>query len=186
MRMKAWLLTMVVASRLAAQMNPVAVYLINTNVIPETQRFTGMEITTGIFREIGVDIDWHIGHPGPNAAPNSIQIEIQMLAAPKTMPGALAYARPIEGTKIVIFYESIRVKLDPAHVLAHVMAHEIGHILQGIVRHSPNGIMKSSWSPEDFRAMPHQPLTFTTHDVKLIHTGIVARMERLMTTRLPK
>ena len=38
-------------------------------------------------------------------------------------------------------------------VLGHVLAHQVTHVLQGIARHSAEGLMAALWSTEDVRRM---------------------------------
>lgn len=57
-------------------------------------------------------------------------------------------------------------------LLGHVLAHEITHILQGIDRHSQEGVMKAHWTTEDIVQMARQPLPFEQKDVMLIHRGL--------------
>ena len=91
------------------------------------------------------------------------------------LPNALALAKVYEGVHITVFWDRVE-RLSrfapPTFVLAHVLVHEITHILQGIDRHSESGVMKSRWTPEDYRAMASKPLPFTPLDVKLIHLGL--------------
>jgi hypothetical protein len=56
-------------------------------------------------------------------------------------------------------------------LLGHVLAHEITHILQGVARHSAEGVMKAHWTEDDFAEMSFKPLRFTEEDITLIHYG---------------
>ena len=58
------------------------------------------------------------------------------------------------------------------HLLAHVLVHEITDILQGVTRHSSQGVMKAQWSQQDFNLMLGRSLEFASFDVDLIHDGI--------------
>jgi predicted metalloendopeptidase len=55
-----------------------------------------------------------------------------------------------------------------AEILGHVIAHEIGHVLEGIARHSPEGLMKAHWGLHDYMRMKKQRLCFSTEDVDLM------------------
>lgn len=59
------------------------------------------------------------------------------------------------------FYGSVleyaTTQRETAWLLANVMAHEVGHLLMGS-KHSPRGIMRSSWDKEDIRAALVMPL----------------------------
>jgi hypothetical protein len=65
-----------------------------------------------------------------------------------------------------IFYAKIdevawRAGGRSARILGHTMAHELGHLLLGANAHSPSGIMRGDWSPEDLMFMRSGELTFT-------------------------
>ena len=70
-----------------------------------------------------------------------------------------------------------RTALMP-QLLAHVLVHEITLILQGVSRHSGEGVMKAQWGQGDFNRMLSKPLEFTSEDVSLIHDGLAVRMAR--------
>jgi hypothetical protein len=130
-------------------------------------------VSSGIFAAIGVKIQWHdLG----NCPTEGILITFSNQTPASLMPGALAYARPYEGTHIVVFYD--RLKNKPGNVgclLGHVIAHEITHILQGVPRHSESGIMKALWTGADYQRMTWEPLQFADEDVILIHHGLKVR-----------
>ncbi len=69
----------------------------------------------------------------------------------------LAYALPYaeSGTTIHVFYRRIVESHRElgAEILGHVIAHEIGHVLEGIARHSPEGLMKAHWGLHDYMTM---------------------------------
>jgi hypothetical protein len=83
-----------------------------------------------------------------------------------------------------VFYDRIGRTVEPRRVpalLAHVLAHEIGHQLEGISRHSTEGVMKAHWNERDFLEMSDKPLPFAPEDVELIRRGM---MNRAMDGRL--
>jgi hypothetical protein len=89
----------------------------------------------------------------------------------------MAYAMPYEGAHIRLLYDRIALtgpKLLP-NLLTHVLVHEIAHILQGVPRHSDEGLMKARWTQEDYNSMLRKPLEFTSEDIDLILEGLKAR-----------
>ena len=62
-------------------------------------------------------------------------------------------------------------------LLAHVLVHEIAHILQGINRHSDEGVMKAHWDANDYHLMQSKPLFFTPKEIDLIQLGVATREE---------
>jgi hypothetical protein len=130
-------------------------------------------VSSSIFAGIGVKIKWH---DLSNCPTEGILITFSNETPVSVLPGALAYARPYEGTHIVVFYD--RLKKNPGNVsivLGHVMTHEVTHILQGMPRHSESGVMKAQWTVVDYEEMTWRPLQFTDEDVMLIHHGLKVR-----------
>ena len=88
----------------------------------------------------------------------------------------MAYAMPYRegGARIHVFVGRVAAMV-PANrmgtLLGHVLVHEITHVLQGVSRHSAQGVMKAHWDTPDFRAMEVHPLPFDDLDVLLIHAG---------------
>ena len=137
-------------------------------------------VATNIFASIGVPVEWRTAeHPVGGEAEVTIEMQFDSGMPLKFQPGALAYAMPYGtgGTRIHVFSDRV---LNAGHTMAgpflgHVMAHEIAHVLQGISRHSAEGVMKEHWSIHDFYQMAFQPLQFTNDDVELIHAGLERR-----------
>jgi len=138
-------------------------------------------IATTMFRGIGVKIDWR---RGIYACPtDGIVISLSDGTPATLLPGALAYAKPYEGTHIVVFYDRIvesyrSVRVAP--LLGHVLVHEITHILEGIARHSKSGVMTALWTGNDHAQMACEHMRFDREDVELIHAGLEARARRAM------
>jgi len=137
------------------------------------------ELASQMFAGIGLVIEWRNGLPGCPA--QGIRISLSYDTPESLNPGALAYALPYEGTHIRVFYD--RIARNPCHrlipiVLAHVLVHEITHILQGICRHSDDGIMKARWNQDDLQRMAFKPLRFAAEDVDLIYRGLALRAAR--------
>ena len=133
-------------------------------------------IASEMFARIGVKMDWRLGLRG--CPPLAILISLSNSTPAGLRPGALAYALPFDRTHIRLFYDRIiqnhKRTLVPI-VLAHVLVHEITHVLQGLDRHSDQGIMKAQWDEADFAQMLREPLSFTDQDIDLIHRGLATR-----------
>ena len=128
------------------------------------------ETASKMFSSIGVKLDWR-----RDCLAQGIRISFSEDTPAKRMPHALAYALPYEGAHIVIFYDRLRRTVRPAMLpclLAHVLVHEITHILQGIQRHSDQGVLKATWDGSDYLAMGWKPLAFASEDIDLIHRGL--------------
>jgi hypothetical protein len=91
---------------------------------------------------------------------------------------ALAYSTyGAKGPCVTILMNRLEgnLKASPIHggsLLGHVLAHEICHVLQGVARHSLEGIMKGHWSLQETMDMPFRRLRFTEEDRELILIGL--------------
>ena len=123
-----------------------------------------------ILARAGVQIEWRCDSANP-----SIAIKLSNQTAAFNHPGAFAYALPYQGSHVVVFYDRVADHTRPERmpvVLGHVLAHEITHMLQGVARHSEEGVMKARWNSLDLSAMAHQPLRLTGEDVDLIRANM--------------
>jgi hypothetical protein len=154
----------------------VTIYLQSGPTVPVTVLGRAQWVATRIFASIGVPVKWHIGMERRARDEAAMTIEMQLVSgAPETFhPGALAYSMPYgtAGTRIHVFCDRVlgvsSHELGGAY-LGHVMAHEITHVLEGISRHSAEGVMKAHWDVNDFYQMVYRPLRFATRDVDLIY-----------------
>ena len=138
-------------------------------------------LASEMFGEIGVTIIWHAGFR--NCPAEAILISLGDNSPATLKPGALAFARPYEGSHIQVFYDRISKFQEPGVVpilLAHVLVHEITHILEGVARHSKSGIMKAHWGDQDLFQMRLNSLAFAPEDINLIYQGIAAKAARAM------
>jgi hypothetical protein len=139
------------------------------------------DLAARMFASAGVRINWKARHAKPDAEKETILIDITSDTPALFFRGALAYASVYEGVHIRIFWDRIEYVGGPETanpLLAHVIVHELTHILQGVDRHSSEGLMKAHWSLHDILLMQHQTLAFDPYDVLLIHNGIAARNAR--------
>jgi len=134
-----------------------------------------------IFAGIGVTLEWRRDRRSCPEGTGIILINLANRTPQGYHPGALAFALLHEGVHIEVFYDRIRKTVGPRtapSLLAHVLAHEIAHLLQGVSRHAEAGVMKAQWDAKDYQRIAWQPLSFTEHDVRLIHLGLEARASR--------
>jgi hypothetical protein len=131
-----------------------------------------------ILAGIRVTLEWRRDQRSCPEGPGVILITLANGTRQDSHPGALALASPYQGAHVEVFYDRVRKTVGPRtapFLLAHVLAHEIGHLLQGISRHAEAGVMKAQWDNKDYQRMAWKPLSFTEHDVKLIHLGLEKR-----------
>ena len=155
----------------------VTVYLPNDTIVPLVVRAQAEARASEMFAGIGVRLNVREGRP-PVAETTTIIIDLIDNTPAEFLPRALAYALPYEGVHIRIFWDRLRLARSPETLLAHVMVHEITHILQGVARHSAEGIMNARWTNQELIAMARKPLHFTEEDVELIYQGMDARDAR--------
>ena len=134
------------------------------------------QLASRLFATIGVKIEWHERHFCP-AGGNAVQVRLSDRTPDYQLPGSLAYALPYEGSEIVLFYDRIRIANASlvTCLTAYVLVHEITHILEGVDRHSAEGIMKAHWDRVDRFAMQLGRLSFSPVDVDLISRGLDKR-----------
>ena len=144
-----------------------------------------------MFREIGVEVQFRNDAVRANSANNAcgapIVVNLERNGAGARVPeNALAYALPYaaSGTAIHVLMDRVADRLNPNFEevrLAHVLVHEITHVLEQIVRHSDDGIMKAHWDSNDYLRMKSHLLRLAAIDVELIHAGIANRMQHAVT-----
>jgi hypothetical protein len=136
-----------------------------------------MAIVSQAYAAIGIAMDWRTSRRQcAQSAARTVSITLRAETPRHVAPSVLAVALPYEGSHVEIFYSRVQDSIAPPHVpvlLAHVFIHEIAHILQGIKRHSAEGIMKARWDSTDHQKMLWEPLPFSEYDVKLIRDGLV-------------
>ncbi len=174
--MKTGILLMVLTGLLKAEAGGGAVQVYVEDCMAHQEQVAAQYVADRMFSEAGVRISWKFGAPrgADNAAVRRIVVHFSTQSDPGDHPGALAYARPYGENKIEILYDRVRNGTAgfTGVVLAHVLVHEITHVLQGIARHSAEGVMKAHWSAEDYNAMKRHPLPLSAHDIDLIHDGL--------------
>jgi hypothetical protein len=136
------------------------------------------DLVSRIYAAIGVHIDWRRLRNCPAGA---IRVTIQKFTSRDERPHALGYALPYDGTHIVVFYDRIQRQQQRlvSALTAHVIAHEIGHLLEGVIHHSDDGLMKAQWDLSDFSQIARRPLSFSPEDVLLIRRGLKYRSSLL-------
>jgi hypothetical protein len=131
-----------------------------------------------MFAKAGVRVDWKIGQPKTQMPCQTLVLDITDNTPVSFFPGALGYAQEFEGVHITVFYDRVSRMVNReilSMLLAHVFVHEITHVLEGVDRHSDEGVMKAHWSARDLESMAHVRLPFASSDLLLIHSGIARR-----------
>jgi hypothetical protein len=169
------LYTAATASYAGQPQQKLTVYVRNTVVVPCTVLMPTEALAGKMFAEIGILLEWRNGKPPGEFSQRLILIEFTTGTPESLKPGALAFARPYEGSHITVFYDRVVAMHYPRSLLAHVLVHEITHLLQGIDRHSDTGVMKANWTKKEYDVMRMGTLRFAPEDVDLIYSGLANR-----------
>jgi hypothetical protein len=133
-----------------------------------------------MFQSAGVTIAWSAGKPRQDPEGGlAVTIRLTDAVGCDRQRCVMGRTSPFgSGVRhIDVFEDNVKARasasqIDEYKVMAHVLVHEIGHLLERVDHHSAAGIMKASWSRDDYRTMVHQPLTFADEDLELIHRSL--------------
>jgi hypothetical protein len=135
-------------------------------------------IVSQVFAQAGMRIDWIPSRLCRIAGANAIRVEMDLTVPAHFGSETLAYALPYDGSGTTIHIFNRRIMESHrelgAEILGHVIAHEIGHVLEGIARHSPDGLMKAHWGLQDYMRMKKQRLSFSAEDVQLMRPHVLS------------
>ncbi len=130
----------------------------------------------------GVRIRWSHGVLNEDGGPAPVLVEIFADAPAETPSGVQARSFPYaaDGARIEVYRNRVLLLAPEGYVasgsvLGHVLAHEITHVIEGISRHSDEGLMAAHWSTEVLRQMVRAPLPLLPHDVELIQAAMIWR-----------
>ena len=151
--------------------------------------FPAEQTAAAIFRDIHVAVYWN--RPTGRRGGDCARVEAYFLAgSPATLrPNSWAYTemRQAGVARIHIFVDRVIIdrqkdRVGPHHDddtqrLGLVMAHEIGHALEGVARHSEEGVMKANYTLQDLHAMRKGRLHFASEDAGLIHSALKSARE---------
>ena len=141
----------------ASQPNPViAIKVENAHGLDGVNLLRVQELTTGIYAQAGVTLQWITDEASPTSRTLTINLTTTATApsgiAPESMGVAPSPGDGKRGTKAYVFMDRVtsftaEYRLQADYVLACAMAHEIGHLLLPPNAHDSIGIMRGSWHP---------------------------------------
>jgi len=140
-------------------------------------------VASKVFAQVGVNLQWHDKR---NCPLDAVHFVFSTRTPADLLPGAMAYALPYEGTRIMVFADRLRLTVEPRLVgslMGYVLAHEIGHVLEGVNRHSVAGVMKAHFTRDDYGEMSVQNMFFAREDATLIQAALATRQFRLLASR---
>jgi hypothetical protein len=88
-----------------------------------------------------------------------------------------------------MFYDRVKEEAETTRgslpgILGHAMAHELGHLLLRTSGHTPGGIMRARWTPDDLRLVACGRLLFTPEQAQLIRAEVSSRTRMQQTDAL--
>jgi len=167
----------------------VTVHILRNAEVPIPTLFRAEAVAREMFAKAGVNLNLQTRKPKLDAVEERIVVDITSRGPKFLHRAALAYAAEFEGVHITVFYDRVKdaacgsatefvgpcARSSLPMLLAHVLVHEITHILEGIDRHSREGVMKAHWTTGDIAGMARKPLPFDRSDIELIHSGVARR-----------
>lgn len=158
--------------------------LSNKTIVPIEVMGRARHMATKVLAGAGVTVEWVRGERPKDSEQafcgHRLTIAFDAKAPSGFAAQAMAYTKLNAGwsTEIHIFYDRVTNFHDRSRMpefLGHVLAHEIAHLLQGVARHSSEGVMKARWDENDCAEMVRKPLPFAAEDVDLIRSHFTTR-----------
>ncbi len=134
------------------------------------------EQITGIFRQIGVDVDWAecpiregtlADYPHCTGFHDPAHYSLHILPHARKELRQAAQGEAVLGSRLVnVFWDraqeqAYRHSVPVSDMLAAIICHEIGHLLLGPDSHAPLGIMMARWNPRALNYISRGGLGFT-------------------------
>jgi hypothetical protein len=169
----------------------VTLFLENSHVMPAAMLALAQGAATRIFAGAGVRLRWRSGNP--TRRQDAIEIGVNFISGvpDDVSPWAFARSFPLETKRLRIdvlvdrFQPMLRTRpLIAGPLLGHTLAHEIAHVMQGVNRHSENGILRARWDERDYQQMRAALLEFNPVEVRLIQSGMESRLRNDATRAL--
>jgi hypothetical protein len=144
-----------------------------------------------IYKQTGVRIVWRsapepVATEGPVESHDAFTVRLVIQAKFRGAPGAgspfLMGAAPDTavdcGGVAYLFFDQVVafsniMLLDPALVLGTVAAHEVGHLLLRRQGHSAEGLMRASWTPDDWERAGAGHLLFSPSERAAVRKRIL-------------
>jgi hypothetical protein len=131
-----------------------------------------------LYRGIGVDVTWRSSE-APHASAERI---IRVVLVPAEGGDLRHREKPVMGAAVVtdqgtqiayVYYRQIESQarqydVSVTMILASAISHEVAHLLLPGARHSPDGLMRASWTRDDFYRAEQGQLLFSTEQASLI------------------
>ena len=156
----------------------VTVFTYDRAGVPWLVMARAQRVATAAFAAVGIEVRWvegkRLGEPRKVASGEVLTVVFDCSAPAQASPQASAFTR-VGGeadANVHVFYNRVVLFKDRVHTpefLGNVLAHELTHALEGVARHSSEGLMKADWNDDDYDQMVRGPLAFAGVDLELLH-----------------
>ena len=177
------------------QVDPlVTVFTYDRTGVPQAVMGRAKAVAAEAFATAGIQIRWvegkRLGEPRVVAAGEVLTVVFDGPAPASFRPQDLAFTN-LGGradANVHVFYNRVAGSEDTfAHLsagthvsmpefLGNVLAHELTHALEGVKRHSREGLMKAEWNAGDIAGMVYGPLALAAEDLELLRAHFKREM----------
>jgi hypothetical protein len=110
---------------------------------------------------------------------DDFQLSITADKPPNATPDKAGFSEV--GGSATVYYPTVASRaryffMDASQILAATIAHELGHLILGANAHTPEGVMRTDWGPEQFKLIGAGKLVFSRDQAKLIQTEVKRRV----------
>ena len=140
----------------------VTVFTYDRAGVPGAVMARAKRVATAAFAAAGVEVRWvegkRLGELREVAAGEMLTVVFDGPAPAQASPQAMAFTHVGGGADadVHVFYNRVASFEDRVYMpefLGNVLAHELTHALEGVARHSSEGLMKAVWSGRDYAGM---------------------------------
>ena len=138
----------------------------------------GQGVAAQILHKAGISLQWRSSNKACTGPGGGLIVSTSVATPVGKSPGVMASASVFEGRHVVVFADRLQKTFrrdQVGVVLGHVLAHEIVHLLQGLDRHSEQGLMKAKWELSDYDEMRRKPMDLPEQDLDFIQDGMRTR-----------
>jgi hypothetical protein len=169
----------------------VTVFTYNRAGVPWAVMERAKRVATRAFAAVSLEVRWakgkRLGEPREVAAGEIRTVVFDGPAPAQFCPQAIAVTYVGRGaySDVHVFYNRVaglRTGQVMPELLGNVLAHELTHTLEGVARHSSEGLMKAVWSAGDYSDMVGgRPLAFAAEDLDLLRAHFQKEMSPVPT-----
>jgi hypothetical protein len=123
--------------------------------------------------------DWTSKDPCFHQLPSYFQVSITAQKPPSTTPDKAGVTEV--GGSARVYYPTVALRaryfmMDAPQILGATIAHELGHLILGPNAHTPEGVMRTDWGPDQFESIRTGRLEFSADQAKLMQMEVKRRL----------